>query len=144
MSTPLQPTPWTEVKAMTDAWAAGLCAVSTAILKNKFPDRPDIQEARSGWISRADLEALLSDNNANGLRIYYGSHHKATMPGSAPFEFLGLHNVILVATVDSVSPDAPTFLNSVDQLDKTKLATDGTFKGMGGDLISLCPPACNK
>jgi hypothetical protein len=142
MSTPLQPTPYSRVKSMTGAWKNGLCELSTVLLQQKYPDRPGIEEAQAGWISRADLNALLDDNAANGLRIYYGTHDESTLPGSAPYEFLGLHNVILVATVDSADPDNPTYQNSVDQLDQTKTAADGTFKGMGGDLIPLCPPAC--
>ena len=65
-------------------------------------------------------------------------------------DYLGLHNVILVATVDSVNPDNPTIENSVDQLKvvaqteqaNTMQPPPGTYSGSGGDLIPLCPPNC--
>jgi hypothetical protein len=142
MSTPLQPIPYAQFKIMTDAWEAGLWQVSNPLLQKKFPARAGIQEAKSGWVSKADLLKLLEDNGANGLRFYYGTHVASTLPGTAPFEYQGLHNFILVATVDSVNPTNPGFENSVDQLDKTATASSGSFKGMGGDIIPLCPPAC--
>jgi hypothetical protein len=144
MANPLKPIAYNEIKAMTDAWQNGLCQVSTNLLRDKYPDRPAIEEARSAWIGRADIDKLLSDNHANGLRIYFGCHDKSTLPDSSPHEYLGLHNIILVATLDSVNPDKPTPENSVDQLNKASTAVpkNGSFEGSGGDLVPLCPPAC--
>ena len=59
---------------------------------------------------------------------------------------LGLHNVILVATVDSVNPDNPTTENSIDQLNENMSAENiaGTsYAGSGGDELPECPPACS-
>jgi hypothetical protein len=122
---------------------------STENLKKKFPSRPWIEEVQSAWVSKKELLALLEDNKANGLRIHYGCHHESTHK-DPKMDYHGLHNVILVATLDSVNPDNPTMQNSVDQLkDATKdehpknmLQTTGDYAGKGGDLIPLCPPNC--
>jgi len=121
---------------------------STENLRKKFPDRPWIQEVQSAWVSKNELLALLEDNKANGLRIHYGCHNESTSKDPRA-DYLGLHNVILVATIDSVNPDNPTTENSVDQLDVTKteqanamLPPPGSYGGSGGDLIPLCPPNC--
>ncbi|MEP6950663.1 MAG: hypothetical protein ABI863_15365 [Ginsengibacter sp.] len=122
---------------------------STENLKKKFPARPWIQEVESAWISKKELLALLEDNKANGLRIHYGCHHESTHK-DPKLDYHGLHNVILVATLDSVNPDNPTMQNSVDQLKDTAkdehpmstLQTTGAYTGKGGDLIPLCPPNC--
>ena len=121
---------------------------STKNLKKKFPDRPWIQEVQSAWISKNELLALLEDNNANGLRIHYGCHHESTHKDPRK-DYHGLHNIILVATVDAVNPEKPTLKNSVDQLadatgkqSKALAKTAGAYTGKGGDLIPLCPPNC--
>ena len=122
---------------------------STENLRKKFPARPWIEEVQSAWVSKKELLALLEDNKANGLRIHYGCHHENTHEDPRQ-DYHGLHNVILVATVDSVNPDNPTLKNSVDQLKNTakdeqpKSAAQiaGSYKGKGGDLIPLCPPNC--
>jgi hypothetical protein len=122
---------------------------STENLKAKFPGRPWIEEVQSAWVSKKELLALLEDNKANGLRIHYGCHHESTHK-DPKLDYHGLHNVILVATLDSVHPDNPTMKNSVDQLkdeateeqSKNLLQTTGVYAGKGGDLIPLCPPNC--
>jgi hypothetical protein len=133
---------------MKDEYAKSFHKQSTKSLKKKFPDRPWIQEVQSAWISKKELLALLEDNDANGLRIHYGCHHESTHKDPRK-DYHGLHNVILVATVDSINPENPTIKNSVDQLKdagakqpKSLAKTKGAYTGKGGDLIPLCPPNC--
>ncbi len=120
---------------------------STENLRKKFPERPWIQEVQSAWVSKKELLALLEDNNANGLRIHYGCHHKSTHKDPKA-DYRGLHNVILVATIDSVNPDNPTTENSVDQLKDAGDARNAgdvifsSYAGTVGDLLPLCPPEC--
>lgn len=114
---------------------------ATANLKKKFPDKPWIEEATSAWVSRRELEAILNDNKANGLRIYYGCHHEST--NSDPQKDLhGLHNVILVATKDDIDPENPTLQNSKDQLKEGEPLSTSDYSGSGGDALPLCPPVC--
>ena len=123
---------------------------STANLKKKFPERPWIEEVTSTWVSRKELEALLNDNNADDLGIYYGCHYESTNKNLHK-DYLGLHNIILVATKETVDPQNPTTENSKDQLndDETKpTVVNGTtqqnYAGSGGDLLTLCHPRCPK
>jgi hypothetical protein len=135
---------------MRDAYKKNIQSFSTNNLRKKFPERSGIEEASSAWVSRKDLESLLNANNADGLRIYYGCHHESTHKDPLK-DYHGLHNVIFVATKDSVDSKNPTFENSVDQLkdSEAKPATADTltledYAGSGGDMYPLCPPACPK
>ena len=102
-------------------------------------------DARSCWVSMSEVLQLIADNGANGIRIYYGRH--GDNDGT---EFKNKHNVILVATHDSVTPTKPTSENSADLLNAVE--TDAhpansvivSFEGMGDDVIPLCPPHCPK
>jgi hypothetical protein len=118
---------------------------STKKLKKKFPDRPWIEEAKSLWVSKKELLALLEDNNANGLRIHFGCHHESTHEDTKK-DMQGLHTIILVATIDSVNPDNPTTQNSVDQLNDNLVKPKsgiGLYAGGGGDNLPICPPTCS-
>ena len=145
----MEPISTAAIMNMKDEYENTLRKLSTESLKQRFPDRPWIEEVQSAWVSKTELLALLEDNNANGLRIHYGCHNESTSQDPAA-DYLGLHNVILVATIDSVNPDNPTTENSVDQLQDAAGAqragimslTPGSYGGSGGDLISLCPPNC--
>jgi hypothetical protein len=144
----MKPVSKSEIIKMREEYENTLRKISTADLKKRFPERPWIEEVSSAWISRKELEDLLNDNNANGLRIYYGCHHEST--SKDPHEdYLGLHNVILVATKDSVNPKQPSIKNSKDQLQeggiKISVSTEdgqGNYSGSGGDAVPLCPPNC--
>jgi hypothetical protein len=124
---------------------------STERLKRKYPGRKDhIEEVRWAWVSRKEIEDLLNDNKGNGIRIYYGCHHKSTDMDPKK-DYLGLHNLILVATRDEKNPDNPTADNSEDQLeestDETKansitITVMDDYTGMAADLLTLCPPRC--
>jgi hypothetical protein len=100
---------------------------------------PSSKETRSGWVSAKEVFALVADNNANGIRIYFGRHERNDL------EFPGQLNIILVATVDKVNPGDPTTTNSVDQLNPDALAgpvNTVSYTGMGDDRVPLCPPNC--
>jgi hypothetical protein len=116
---------------------------STRNLKKKFPDRPWIEEAKSVWVSKKELLALLEDNKANGLRIHFGCHHESTHEDPKA-DMHGLHTVILVATVDNVNPENPSTENSVDQLKESTTSGDSSdsYGGSGGDGLPACPPTC--
>lgn len=131
-----QPIVLSEIKKMTDKYRSDL--------------KPN--EAKSAWVSTAEVLKLIADNNGNGIRIYYGRHadNDPTYPGK--------HNMILVATRDSVHPEKPTSENSKDLLNQYAesglvnsiianlpikvLDTDGDYTGDGDDAIPLCPPHC--
>lgn len=124
--------------------------ISTANLKKKFPDKSQIEDAASTWVSRKELEQLLNDNNANGLRMYYGCHHESTSTNPDK-DYRGLHNIILVATKDDVNPEKPTLENSKDQLNNiesngwdSNTSASQNYSGSGADLFPLCPPSCPK
>ena len=141
----MQPTSKKTVMKMRDAYERTIRKTSTENLKRKFPDRPWIEEASSMWVSRKELEALLNANKADGLRVYYGCHHASTHADPRK-DYLGLHNLILVATKDSKDPENPTSETSVDQLWTVEAATvDGeptAYEGSAGEVTTLCPPIC--
>ncbi len=96
-------------------------------------------DTKSGWVSVNELMALISDNKANGIRIYYGRHDD-----NDPLH-KGRHNIILVSTFDATNPQNPTSQTSVNLLNYTAAAgptNSVTYTGLGGDAIPLCPPAC--
>jgi len=96
-------------------------------------------ETRSGWVSAKEISSLLSDNLANGIRIYLGRHEDDDE------EYPGRLNMILVATVDKVAPDNPKSQNSKDQLNPdAEIGPVGSvsYKGLGDDRVPLCPPNC--
>ena len=74
----MQPVSKSTISKMTELYNQTIGKTSTENLKKKFPERTSIKEASSAWVSRKELEALLNDNQANGLRIYYGSHYEST------------------------------------------------------------------
>ena len=140
----MRPTSKKTVNKMRDEYEKVIRKTANENLKRRFPDRPGIQDASSGWVSRKDLEALLKANNADGLRIYYGVHHASTNTDINRDQH-GLHNLIFVATKDSANPENPTPETSVDQLEDTtgtgeEEPTD--YEGAAGTNILLCPPIC--
>ena len=153
MGHPLTPTPKEIIEAMQLEYERNLCALSTADLQRRFPHRdpplPLIEEVKSAWVSKKDLLELIEDNDGSGVRILYGAHHLNTYSEEFPFEYRGLHNVILVATKDSMDDGNPVASRAVNQLkeastieEANSVLTSGPFKNMGGDKIPLCPPNC--
>lgn len=136
----MKPTAKKTVTKMREAYEKSIRQLSTENLKKKYPDRPWIEETSSVWVSRKDLEALLNANNADGLRIYFGCHHESTN-ADIKKDYLGLHNLIFVATKDSADSQNPASETSVDQL----TMDDGevlTYDGAAGTNDILCPPVC--
>jgi hypothetical protein len=117
-----------EIKKMTDRYRSNM----------------PVGDSKSVWVSKAEVEALLTDNaGANGIRIYYGRH----APDDTA-DFRNKHNLILVATAGPNVVGAPlSSETSVDQLNQNKekgpvnSVTVG-FSGDGDDAIPLCPPHC--
>jgi hypothetical protein len=145
----MQPVSKNALEKMTHEYDNTIRKSSTEKLKKKFPEKPQIEDAASAWISRKELEKLLNNNHANGLRIYYGWHHERTNSDPAK-DYNGLHNIILVARKDDVDPENPTFENSKDQLNEEELKPDEAntsvqnYAGAGADMFPLCPPLCPK
>lgn len=138
----MKPTAKKTVMKMKEAYDKAIRKASSENLKKKFPDRPGIADAASSWVSRKDLEALLNANNADGLRIYYGCHHKSTN-NDPKYDFHGLHNLILVATKDSADSQNPKTETSVDLLkDFDEDAELLTYDGAAGTDMAICPPVC--
>jgi hypothetical protein len=126
--------------------------VEIAALRAKYAATSTIppNDATSGWVSRAEIDALLKDNESpgkipNGIRLYYGRHDKSTMDALGN-EYINKHTVILVATYDpnEANPQTET---SKDLLNFTgpnvsSVSYNSSYTGMGGDTIPLCPPRC--
>jgi hypothetical protein len=101
-------------------------------------------ETKSAWVSASEVLKLLADNNGNGIRIYYGRHAQ-----NSPI-YANQHNVILVATRDTVNPDNPACENSDDLLNYSatpekpanSVVVSYNYSGNGDDAIPLCPPRC--
>ena len=148
----MQPITKKVVKQMREAYDQNIRIPSTQKLKKKFPERDWIEEVSSTWVSRKELDALLTANKANGLRIYYGCHPTSTSHDTRK-DCLGLHNLIFVATIDVVNPDNPKTETSDDQLRDDEAparytsvgmySSDGdSYEGMAGEFTPLCPPNC--
>ncbi|MEO7216306.1 hypothetical protein [Mucilaginibacter sp.] len=128
---PLDPIPLQEIQA----------------LRANYATAPYVLNTRSGWVSVYELMALISDNKANGVRIYFGRHPKNSSTYSSPYP--EQNTVILVATLDSKNPANPTTFDSVDLLNAfeangpvNSVSYTSGYQGMGGDMIPLCPPNC--
>lgn len=142
----MQPTSKKTVTKMREEYEKTIRKTSTENLKKKFADRPWIEEASSTWVSRKELEKLLNANNADGLRIYYGCHHQSTHD-DLKLDHHGLHNLIFVATKDSINAQDPKTKTSIDQLsDEVPTETGSeeltTYKGAAIADALLCPPWC--
>ncbi|TFF33373.1 hypothetical protein [Mucilaginibacter psychrotolerans] len=108
-------------------------------LKSNYQTKPPIFNTVSGWISIYELMALISDNKANGVRFYLSRHDEddPTYPDQ--------NTVVFVATLDSTNPGNPSTKYSKDLIDvKASVASDGSYTGMGSDMIPLCPPNCSQ
>lgn len=99
--------------------------------RDKYPNEPV-----SGWVSATELLNLIGNNDANGVRIYFG-RQEATKEWPD-----GMLTVFLVATKTEKNP--PTCETSEDVVDP-QASANGTvfFVGLGDDRIPLCPPKCS-
>ncbi|MEJ5996526.1 hypothetical protein WG904_19010 [Pedobacter sp. Du54] len=98
-------------------------------------------DAKSGWISKDEILALLEDNEGTGIRVYYGRHDTKDQ------KYPDMHNLIFVATKSSDPSVAPQWYNTVDQLDESLNSVSfntrvGEYDGMGAESIPLCPSNC--
>lgn len=99
--------------------------------RTQYPNEPI-----SGWVSVNEILNLISNNDANGVRIYFGRHDKNDK------DYPDMLTVFLVATHDTSS--APTLENSIDVVSTTASSAGATFYvGLGDDRIPLCPPKCS-
>lgn len=137
----MQPTSKKTAMKMREAYEKEMRKFSTEKLQKKFPERPWVEDAASTWVSRKELNALLDANDADGLRIYYGCHHRKTHIDPRQ-DYEGLHNLIFVATKDTVDPENPTTETSDDQLIDGDDKDTNSYVGMAGTYDSLCPPNC--
>lgn len=113
-----------------------------ALMKN-YEDKTIICDTVSAWVSVSEVLSLIADNNANGIRLYYGRH------ADDDPNYPNRHNVILVATRDTTDPAKPTTNNSEDLLNDVPAkglinSVSLTFAGVGDDTIPLCKPNCDK
>ncbi|WDF77777.1 hypothetical protein PQ469_28225 [Mucilaginibacter sp. KACC 22773] len=133
------------VKLNDDLGAPGNQPIIPAAIKvmvDNYRSTMPAGDAKSAWVSISEVLELIAQNNANGIRIYYGRH------GDDDADYPRKHNVILVATRDAIHPENPSPENSNDLLnyDANKGPVDsitlGRFSGLGDDVIPLCPPHC--
>lgn len=92
---------------------------------------PDF-DSKSVWFPRKAVEALFNDNDADGLRIYFGVHNADALP--TPYD--DRLTVVLVATKLEDG-------RNVDQLNGNKDSSDekgGTGAGYGLNHGDVCPP----
>jgi hypothetical protein len=111
-------------------------------MKN-YEDKTIICDTVSAWVSVSEVLSLVAENNANGIRIYYGRHNDDDP------KYPNRHNVILVATRDKSNPENPTTEESEDLLNEDEdngivNSVSLTFAGVGDDTIPLCKPNCGK
>ncbi len=146
---PFTPTPFEVIQRMKEEYERLIWTFSSDALQRRFPGKPGIKDAKSAWVSRKELEALLNDNNADGMRIYYGCHFESTGDFNPHLDYHGLHNLILVATKDKRDPENPKYEHSEDQLrvsenpqEANSVIFSGEYDGMGDDMLPLCPPRC--
>lgn len=128
--------------------------VKQEILKLIDHYRKDMRrnDTQSGWVSAEEILALINDNKADGIRIYFGRHKEKDE------YYPDQLNVILVATKNSEPGAEATYKNSVDQLNEFKAngpvnsvtfnfpyqdyTDSGEYRGRGADTIPLCPQNC--
>jgi hypothetical protein len=103
-------------------------------LKKNYQTLAPTNKTISGWVSVIELMKLVSDNNANGVRIYFGRYKDDEAP------YPGQNTVMLVATRGKADP---TTFDSDDVLtNEATILLGGSFEGLASDMIPLCPPNC--
>lgn len=105
-------------------------------------------DTKSAWISREEVNVLLDQNEADGIRIYFGRY-----PDDIP-EVGGRLTVILVATKLAEPHNDPetdarrsrSLLNEKKEANSVSatlyVKVNGDYEGMGADAIPLCPYHC--
>lgn len=151
---PLTPTPKEQVVEMVQEFQKTFHTLSTKNLRERYPDRTfedgsPFCDAKSAWVSKAEIEQLLSDNvDADGVRIYYGCHKNPTSK-EAGMEYQSMHNIILVATKSSWEHPGYKSADMLKEANNEKEANSiivggisGGYEGEAGDMVPLCPPRC--
>ena len=142
------PTPKSVIQEMVTAYKNDLKANGDITIRSKFPSRASIGQSSSIWISVNELIQLITDNRANGIRIYFGQHNQSSLP-SGKEEYEDLLTAIFVATRDTTNFENPTYQNSEDQLNEdsdpekaNSFSVAGPFEGQGADKVPICNPSC--
>ncbi len=140
----LNPTPLEKVTEMRNEFERVIRTPSTLRLQQTFTDRV-IEETQSAWVRKTEIDQLVNDNAADGIRIYFGVHTQETDTSNLNKSLKGKLTVILVATKNTGS-GAPTPETSADillpGLSAPLPGEPVNFIGMAGDKIPLCPPIC--
>ena len=138
------PLPFEIIKGMVKNYSENLGKTGTDILNAGSPSQLRSQPT-SAWVSWHELQQLMEDNDANGIRIYFGQHTSFSAPAGREADYKDLLTIILVATKDSQNPDMAQFNSSVDQLtvdaDPAK-ASSVSFAGQADDQFPICKPTC--
>ncbi|HRH47346.1 MAG TPA: hypothetical protein PLP23_01270 [Panacibacter sp.] len=141
----LNPTPLEKVTEMRNEFERVIRGPSTLRLQQTFTDRV-IEETQSAWVKKTDIDQLVNDNTADGIRMYFGVHTEETDTTDLNKSLKGKLTVILVATRDTTGSGAPTPETSADillpGLSAPLPGEPVNFIGMAGDKIPLCPPIC--
>lgn len=137
------PTPKALIQQMVTSYKNNLKAVGDVIISSKFPLRLKKSQVSCAWISVAELNQLIADNKADGIRIYFGQHTASSLP-TGKNDYEDLISVIFVATQEKVTPANPSSLTSQDQLidDLNSVTITGPFEGQGADKVPVCDPDC--
>ena len=142
-----EPTPKAVVQEMVTKYKENLKDYGDKEIKRMFPARSNQSQGSCIWVSVSELIQLITDNGANGIRVYFGQHTKGSSAKKPDFE--GLITTIFVATRDNVNPASPTYDNSEDLLnesdDETKansVTIAGPFLGQADDRVPICNPRC--
>ena len=140
----LNPTPLEKVTEMRNEFERVIRTPSTLRLQQTFTDRV-IEETQSAWVRKTEIDQLVNDNAADGIRIYFGVHTQETDTSNLNKSLKGKLTGILVATKNTGS-GAPTPETSADillpGLSAPLPGEPVNFIGMAGDKIPLCPPIC--
>jgi len=139
---PLVPTQLSIVQKMVTEYSGKLRTMGASLMGMGAQ-----KQSSSVWVSWAELQQFVSENNANGIRIYFGQHVDESVGGTP--EYKGMLTVILVSTKDAANPVNAQFDTSVDQLTESHIAANansiavaGPFTGQADDQFPICNPKC--
>ena len=104
-------------------------------LINNYQKGIALNDTKSVWFSTEAIQALISQNKANGIRVYF-----ARLDATDP-QYPDQDTVLIVATTDQTDPQNPTAENSKDIFDMQKQTTTD-YQGSAAGGGTLCPPRC--
>ncbi len=141
------PTPKAVVQEMVTHYKGNLKYHGDREIARKYPKRKNKNQGSCIWVSVTELMQLITDNGANGIRVYFGQHTPHSEP-TGESEYLDLITTIFVATRDNVHPSAPKYDNSEDLLYESDderantIVVAGPFGGQALDKVPICNPTC--